>query len=360
MLHAIVMAGGSGTRFWPASRAARPKQLLPLSGGRSLLEETIRRVEGLVPRERVLVVTSDRLVPEVARLLADLPAASLVGEPCRRDTAPCIGLAALLCLARDPEAVLLVMPSDHVISPAAGFHEAIRAGCDLVAADPEALVTFGIRPTWPATGFGYVERADSIRIPGTGVAAFRVGQFREKPPLRVAEEYLAAGGFYWNAGIFVWRAATIVERLAEAEPDCVERLRRVAAAWERTDRDEIFAREFAAIRGISIDYAVLERSSRAVVIEAPFAWDDLGGWSAVSRQRGTDSEGNAIFGKHLGIDTTGSIVHSEGNHLVVTLGCADMLVVHVEDVTLVAPRSHEEAVRKVVAEIEKRGWNELL
>jgi mannose-1-phosphate guanylyltransferase len=358
MLHAIVMAGGSGTRFWPASRAARPKQLLPLAGGRTLLEETVHRIDGLVPAERLLIVTSDRLIPQVHRLLPELPSASLVGEPCRRDTAPCIGLAALLCLARDPEATMVVMPSDHVITPSDRFRSALEAASALVDSSPEALVTFGIRPTWPATGFGYVERAEPI--PAAGVTAFRVGRFREKPPLLLAEEYVAAGSFYWNAGIFVWRAKTILDRLAEAEPETVERLGRIARAWDGSDREEVFAREFAAIRGISIDYAVLERSRQALVIEAPFAWDDLGGWSAVSRQRAADRHGNAVFGRHLGIETTGSIVHCEGNHLVVTLGCADMLVVHVEDVTLVAPRSQEESVRKVVAEIEKRGWNELL
>lgn len=358
MLHVVIMAGGSGTRFWPASRAAQPKQLLQLAGPRTLLQATVDRLEGLVPPESILVVTAERLLPAVREQLPEVPESGLVGEPCKRDTAPCIGLAALLVARHDPEATLAVMPSDHVISPAAAFRDAIRQAAGLVDADPGRLVTFGIKPTYPAEGFGYIQQGD--RLPGPGAPVHRVARFKEKPPAAVAAEYLAAGTYLWNAGIFVWKARTIIAALEERQPECLAHLRTILAAWDGPDRATVFAREFAAIRGISIDYAVLEHARDVLVVEAPFGWDDLGGWSAVARQRGADAEGNTVVGRHLGIDSVRTIVHADGDHLVVTMGVEDMLVVHTADATLVAGRSHEESVRRVVAELEKRGWREFL
>ena len=367
MLHAIVMAGGSGTRFWPASRAALPKQLLPLAGTTTLLEDTVARLDGLVPPDRLMIVTSARLLPAVRQQLPAVPEVGLVGEPCKRDTAPCIGLAALLVARHDPEAIMAVMPSDHCIAPAAAFRAAIRQAEALVLDSPGRLVTFGIRPTYPAEGFGYIQEGDAIPFPpirdgGEQASApvHRVARFKEKPPASVAREYLAAGNYLWNAGIFVWRASTIIEALRRQQPESLAHLERIAAAWDGPDRERVFAAEFAAIKGISIDYAVLEHAGDVAVIEAPFTWDDLGGWSAVARQRGGDPDGNTVIGKHLGIETVRTIVRSGEDHLVVTMGLADMLVVHTPDATLVAARSHEEAVRRVVAELEKRGWSEFL
>ncbi|NDC63267.1 MAG: mannose-1-phosphate guanylyltransferase [Planctomycetia bacterium] len=348
MLHAIVMAGGSGTRFWPASRAALPKQLLPLAGTSTLLEDM------------VMVVTSARLLDAVRRQLPQVPEAGLVGEPCKRDTAPCIGLAALLVSRHDPGATMAVMPSDHVIAPADRFRDAIRQAAALVEESPGRLVTFGIKPAYPAESFGYIQQGERLPHPLGAAPVHAVARFREKPPASVAKEYVEAGTFLWNAGIFVWKASTIIEALAEHQPECLERLRRIVAAWDAPERERVFAAEFAAIKGISIDYAVLERSAEGLVIEAPFNWDDLGGWSAVARQRGNDDAGNTIVGRHLGIDSVRTIVHSDDRHLVVTMGLENMLVVHTADATLVADRSHEEAVRRVVTELEKLGWNEFL
>jgi mannose-1-phosphate guanylyltransferase len=360
MLHAIVMAGGSGTRFWPASRAALPKQLLALAGERTLLEETVARLDGLVPLDRVMVVTAARLLDTVRRQVPGIPAAGLVGEPCKRDTAPCIGLAALLVARHDPAATMAVMPSDHVIRPAAAFRQAILQAAGLVEQTPGRLVTFGIRPTYPAEGFGYIQQGAALTVGPGDAPAHAVARFREKPPASVAAEYLAAGTYLWNSGIFVWKAHTIIAALEERQPECLAHLRRIAAAWEGPHRDAVFAEEFAAIKGISIDYAVLEHATDVAVIEAPFTWDDLGGWSAVARQRGADATGNTVVGRHLAIDSSGTIVHAGDDHLVVTLGLEDMLVVHTADATLVASRAHEEAVRRVVAELEKRGWTEFL
>ena len=255
---------------------------------------------------------------------------------------------------------MAVMPSDHVIEPAAGFRAALAQAADLVEAAPERLVTFGIRPTSPSPSYGYIQQGDSLPIGDGDAPAHRVAQFREKPPVEVAREYVAAGNFLWNAGIFVWRASTIIEALAKHQPECLAHLETIAAAWATPDRDRVFAAEFAAIKGVSIDYAVLEHAKDVAVIEAPFGWDDLGGWSAVARQRGGDAAGNTVVGRHLGLASSGLIVHTSEEHLVVTLGLEDMLVVHTEDATLVAHRSHEEQVRKVVTELESRGWHDYL
>ena len=285
MLHAIVMAGGSGTRFWPASRVALPKQLLPLAGDQTLLEDTVARLDSLVPPERTMVVTAARLLDAVRMQLPGVPESGLVGEPCKRDTAPCIGLAALLVARHDPNATMVVMPSDHVIRPAEKFRGAIRQAEALVAAAPGRLVTFGIRPTYPAESFGYIQQGAPLPVGPGAAPAHTVARFKEKPPAAVAAEYLAAGTYLWNAGIFVWKAATILAALAERQPECLAHLERIAAAWDGPDRDRVFDEEFAAIKGTSIDYAVLETAPDVAVIEAPFGWDDLGGPAAARRRR---------------------------------------------------------------------------
>ncbi len=356
MLHAVIMAGGSGTRFWPESRADRPKQLLALASERSMIEETVDRLAGLIPPERTLVVTAARLEEAVRRQLPQLPAAAIIGEPCKRDTAPCIGLAALLVSRDDPDATLVVMPSDHAISPAADFRKAVSLAARLVEQSPDRIVTFGIRPTYPAESFGYIERGAPLGEPGV----FTVARFREKPPLAVAKEYIAAGNYYWNSGIFIWKAATILAALKQHEPEMHARLAAIADAAGTGGFPEVFTREFAAIRGKSIDYAVMEKATNVAVIEAPFAWDDVGSWQAIARLRGTDAEGNTIGGKHLGLNTSNTIVRASDDHLVVTLGLKDCIVVHTPDATLVANRNDEESIRKIVKLLEERGWTEYL
>ena len=358
MLHAVIMAGGFGTRFWPLSRAATPKQLLDLTGGRTMIQATVDRLEGLVPAERMLVVTNRQLVDAVRDQLKQLPPENVIGEPCKRDTAPCIGLAAHLVRHRDPAAVMAVMPADHLISPAESLRRSLADAAALVEADPERIVTFGIKPSFAAETFGYVERGPSLGQPG--LAAYRVVRFREKPKREQAEDFLAAGNYYWNSGIFVWSAATILAELARHEPQMSAHLAAIGSSIGRSDYAEVLDREFTAIQGKSIDYAVMERHSKVVVIEAPFAWDDVGSWQSLARTLGSDDSGNTIVGKHVGIRTSGSIVRTSDGHLVATLGLKDVIVVHTGDATLVASKHDEEAIRELVKELEKRGWKEHL
>jgi len=363
MLHVVIMAGGSGTRFWPESRSLRPKQLLQLVAERTMIQSTVDRIELLVPPDRLLIVTSKALVEEIRQQLPELPEASILGEPCRRDTAPCIGLAALEILRRDPEGIMAVMPSDHVITPPEAFCAAIELAERLVEQSPDRIVTFGIRPTYAAESFGYIERGDALSAEkksnlATGV--YRVRQFREKPKAEVAQHYLQAGTFYWNSGIFVWKAKTIIAALDERQPEMMQHLRKISAVAGTSEFAATLDREFTAIKGISIDYAVMEHAKDVVVIEAPFAWDDVGSWQAIARLQGQDEAGNTIAGQHLGLRTTGTIVRGPDGHLIVTLGVEDLIVVHTPDATLVAKKHDEEAIRELVKLIAERGWQQYL
>lgn len=355
MLHAVIMAGGAGTRFWPASRAALPKQLLDLAGDRTMIQATVDRLGDLVPPERLLVVTNQKLVAPMAEQLPQVPRAALIGEPCKRDTAPCVGLAAFWVSQHDPDATIVVMPADHVIAPEAKFRAALAGAVQHVDEHPERLVTFGIKPTFPAESYGYIERGAAL-----GGGAYQVVRFREKPKTEVAREYLATGNFYWNAGIFVWKAKTILKALREYEPAMYERLEVIGKSMGSAAFAETFPREFEAIRGKSIDFAVLERYPEVAVFEATFDWDDVGNWQSLARLRGVDPEGNTLVGRHLGIDTKGTIVRTDGQHLVVTVGLEDCIVVHTPDATLVARKDAEEQVRKVAEALKERGWEEYL
>lgn len=360
MLHAIIMAGGSGTRFWPTSRNASPKQLLDLAGGRTMIQATVDRLGELASPERTLVVTNRRLIDPISQQLPDLPAESLIGEPCKRDTAPCIGLAAALVSRNDPEAVMVVMPADHVIQPTEQFQGAIQHAVEMVDQEPTRIVTFGISPSYPAESFGYIERGEDVEVANDAPATYQVIRFREKPSAATAKEYLSAGNFYWNSGIFVWKAATIIEALGKYEPEMMAHLNTIANAAGTADFEEVLDREFSAIKGKSIDYAVMEHYEHVVVVEAPFQWDDVGSWQSLARLRDADENGNTIVGKHLGISTTNSIVRGGKDHLIVTIGLEDCIVVHTPDATLVARKDQEEAVREVVKQLEQRGWQDYL
>jgi len=367
MLHALIMAGGSGTRFWPASRRDLPKQLLPLVDERSMLRATVDRLRLLVPPERIWPAVGTNLVDAVREHLPEVPAATYVVEPCQRNTAPCIGLAALLMLQVDPDAVMLVLPADHAIADVGTFQHAVKLAERLVARPRKQLVTFGIRPTYPSESFGYIEQGEMLTPPlGSFVAiaaeldTYQVVRFREKPGRAQAEEFLAAGNFFWNSGMFVWRADLIVELLRTHQPDMLARLETIAAARGTPQYDDFLAREFPEIKGISIDYAVMEHAPAIAAIEAKFDWDDVGSWQSLARLRGTDDAGNTVVGRHLGVDTRDTIVRTSDDHLIVTLGMKDAIVVHTPDATLVADKRDEESIRRLVQMLKDRGWEEYL
>lgn len=355
MLHAVIMAGGSGTRFWPASRRDTPKQLLSFTGQRTMIQDTALRLGEMVPPQRCMVVTNARLVDAIQ---TQLPSATVVGEPCKRDTAPCVGLAAAILLASDSDATMLVMPADHVIGTDAQFQAAIASGVKLLEADPSRIVTFGIKPNYPAESFGYVQRGESIEL--AGEKAFQVTRFREKPNLETAKQYCDSGEFYWNSGIFLWKASLILDLLRTHEPEMAAHIDAIAATVGTPDFDKVLQDRFAQIKGKSIDYAVMEKHSNVAVIEAPFRWDDVGSWQAIARLSEPDEHGNTVRGIHVGVDTKNTIIYGSPDHAIITIDVEDMVVVHTTNATLVAPKRSEERVREAVKALEERKLDQFL
>ncbi len=359
MLHAVIMAGGSGTRFWPASRIGFPKQLLHLVGESTMLQGTFARLQGLVSPEHTLVMTNEHLVDAVREQLALIPPEQIVGEPMKRDTAACIALAASLIAHADPDAIMLVLPADHIINTDQQFHDCMSAGVKLIEKAPNRIVTFGIRPNYPAESFGYVQRGEAL-IDSRVAGAYLVESFREKPNRQIAEQYLQAGTYYWNSGIFMWRASTILNALRMYEPEMMRHIDAIAKSMGTPSFPATLQREFAAIDGRSIDYAVMERYKDVAVIEATFRWDDVGSWQAIGRLTEPDEQGNCVRGKYLPIQSQRMIVYGTQEHLVVTIGMQDTIVVHTENATLVAPKHEEERVREVVKQLQTRTWTEYL
>jgi mannose-1-phosphate guanylyltransferase len=360
MLHATIMAGGSGTRFWPASRKQFPKQFLNFTGDSSMLQNTVDRLVELCPLDQITIVTNAALVDTVDSQLANRPGVQVIGEPAKRDTAPCIALAASLALARDPQATMLIMPSDHLIANRGLFTAAIRAAVAALDRDPNQLITFGIPPTYPAEVFGYIER-DETPLAGHEFPTYAVKRFREKPDKATAEMFLKTGKFYWNAGIFVWRAATILQALRQLEPAIMAVIDRIAASINTDQFAATLNAEFPKIVGKSIDYAVMEKYPNVRVIAAPFDWDDVGSWTSVERLRTPDSDGNAVDAERfLGIKAKSCIIRGHEQKLLVAIGVSDLIIVQTADATLIADKRDEASVKQVVEELEKRGWHDLL
>lgn len=353
------MAGGSGTRFWPASRHDQPKQLLQLVGDNTMLQATADRLHGLVSPEHTLVMTSQNLVQAVIEQLPEIPPEQVVGEPLKRDTAACIALAASIIVRADPAAMMLVLPADHVISTNLQFHDCIRNAVQLVEQSPQRIVTFGIRPNYPAETFGYVQRGEPL-LDNLMSAVYRVASFREKPNRQTAEKYLQSADYYWNSGIFLWRADTILSALRRFEPDMMQHIDAISSAVGTPGFQVTLRREFEQIHGRSIDYAVMERYPDVAVIEASFRWDDVGSWQAIGRLTTPDEQGNCVRGKYLPIQSQRMIVYGDDDHLLVTIGMQDMIVVHTQDATLIAPTSEEEQVREVVKQLQSKNWKEFL
>lgn len=356
MLHAVIMAGGSGTRFWPRSRRARPKQLIQIAGPQSLLAATVERLKGAVPPRNIWVVTTRDLAAAILKEVPDLAKENILAEPAGRDTAAAIGFAAVAISARDPEAVLAVMPSDHTIRPAAKFRQALAAAARTVEQE-DALLAFAVRPTYAATGYGYIEKGDSLEDSPADLTVFRARLFTEKPDLATAKSYLKHGRFLWNSGIFVWRARTILDEIARHLPAHGALLAEIRKTWGTPKAARALARAYPGFRRISIDYGVMEpaaRAGRVLMAPATFQWDDVGSWVSLANHLPADADGNVSEGTVITIDSAGNIVSSEGKHLIATLGVANLVVVHTPDATLVTTREKAQEIKKVVATLEAK------
>jgi mannose-1-phosphate guanylyltransferase len=363
MLHAMIMAGGGGTRFWPRSRQKRPKQFLKLAGDRTLLQQARDRIEAQVPAAQTWVITSAGHRDETGRQLPELSRDRIVGEPCGRDTAACIGLGAALIARQDPGAVMLVMPADHVIEPVQEFRRAVHVAVQMAEERPGALVTFGIPATYPAIGYGYIHRA-AEHATRQGITVYQVHKpregFKEKPPAELAERYVAEGTYFWNSGIFVWKAATILKELRERQPKLFAAAGRIAEAWHTPQREEVLRREYEGLNRISIDNAVMEDAADVLVVQAPFRWDDVGAWLALERMHPQDADNNTVLATHCGLHTRDCLIVGDGDRLIATIGVDNLLIVQDGDATLVADRRDEGAVKKLVELLQAQGLERYL
>ncbi len=345
----VIMAGGAGTRFWPMSTEARPKQFLSLFGERTLIQASYDRVAGAVPPERVLVLTSASFVELVREQLPELPAENVIGEPMRRDTAAAVALAALICKARFGNPVMAVLTSDHLIEPVEQFQRTLLSAARGAMASGKALYTIGILPTYPAEGFGYLHRGDLLQD-DEGVQHFQLKRFREKPDRVTAERYLESGEFYWNSGMFIWSTDAILEELELNLSDHVKHLKRAMPADGTDGFADALKDAFRPIKKISIDFGVMEKAREVRCVGSTFNWSDVGGWLALEEHLPTDPHGNAHRGELEVHESRNNLVFCEDQEQVVALvGVDDLVVVRSGNVTLVTHRDSTESIKQLVA-----------
>jgi len=358
-LHAVIMAGGSGTRFWPASRRARPKQFLPLCGGRSLLQGTVDRVHDLSGSERTWIVTNPEQAASLHQVLDDFPKDHVIVEPEARDTAPCVALAAATIEATEPGATMVFLPADHVIEPADTFHQLLRRAAALTEAG-EGLVTFGLAPTLAATGFGYIEPGD--RVDADTPAAYRVARFREKPD-RAAAEALVTSGAMWNSGIFVWNYAALTAAMGVCDPALLQCTEAMLESIKASDTAALHE-HFRKAPKTSIDFAVMEKAPRVAVVRAELNWSDLGSFLALGMVGDAAPTDNVTFtagGAQTFLhDSKGCLVYGEGKRTISLFGISDLVVVAVDDAVLVCPKDRAEDLKTLVEALRAAGRDDLL
>jgi mannose-1-phosphate guanylyltransferase len=348
-IYALVLAGGSGERFWPLSRRARPKQLLRLVSERTLLEETIARLNGWVPAERIVVLTNVDQEPAVRALLKDLPAENILAEPMKRDTAAAVALGAGWVALRDHAATMVVLPADHVIKDRVAFQETMTIAT-AAAEITGSVVTVGIKPTWACPGFGYIEQGPPVRLPnsaGKG-AVHHVVRFREKPNVDLADAFLRSGNFRWNAGMFVWSVPTLLSEFNRHAPELADFISQLRSG---NRFHEVLAERFAKLPRVSFDYAIMEKADRVLVVEATFDWDDVGSWSAVANYFARDADDNAANRPTTIADSTNNIVFVEDGTDVALMGVHNLIIVRTGDALLVCHRHQAEKIKTLIGKL---------
>ena len=362
MQYGVIMAGGAGTRLWPLSRGRRPKQLLPVVHGRSLLRLSYDRLRGFLPPERIFVCTGASYRAQVLENLPELPRDNVLGEPIGRDTANAVGFPAAVLQKRDKDAVVAVVTADHVIEPVDVFQSSIKKAFEVAAEYPQMLVTFGIVPTHGHTGLGYIHRGEPLRLRDGSGGAFRVQAFKEKPDKATADRYVESGRYYWNSGMFVWRCDTVLNELAAHLPESYRGLMKIAEAWDTPAQQDVLNQTYPTLPKISIDYGVMELASQAkgkaqvAVVEMPVQWLDVGSWPALAETLPMDEHNNATHGGPcVFIDADDNIVVTDDpEHLVSAIGLSDMIIVHTADATLVCPRNEAQRVKEMVGKVKEK------
>ncbi len=356
MEYAVIMAGGLGTRLWPLSRQNVPKQLLPVSGGKSLLQLAFERLLGVIPAERIYVCTAEAHRKAVLENLPQLPPDNVLGEPQPRDTANAVGFPAAVLFKKDPDAVFAIVTADHVIQPIDTFQACLKTAFQTAKDHPKNLVTFGIVPSFGHTGLGYIQRGEPLE---ENNSVYHVLAFKEKPDKPTADRYVESGRFYWNSGMFVWRADTVLEQLAAHLPLSYQGLMQIAEAWGTPNQQQVINDVYPRLPKISIDYAVMEPASQkksVMVVELPINWIDVGSYPALAETLKTDEHDNAVDCNSLiTMDADGNIIVSrDPKHLVSVIGVSEMIIIHTPDVTMVCPKNDAQRIKELVAKVKEK------
>lgn len=356
--YCLIMAGGSGTRFWPRSRVAKPKQYLSLFGEKSLIQESVQRFANFIPEESIYIVSAKSQQSVLESQTGNLPKENLIFEPVGKNTLPAIGLAALFIAEKDPSGVLIVSPSDHLIQNDELFRQCIESAAS-IADQKDGIVTIGITPKHPATGYGYVQTAEEVKI-GQAIKSFAVQKFKEKPNLEVATGYLQQGGFFWNSGIFVFKVSVFLNAVQQFAPALYTDLLRIKEHIGTAGYESALDKIYREVESISIDYGILEKASNVFLVQGDFVWNDLGSWEEVYKyDQNKDENQNSTVGEVVLIDTKNSYVYAPDS-LVAVVGMDDVIVVQEGDTILVCKRDRTEDIKNVVGEITKRKLNQYL
>lgn len=359
-VYAVIMAGGVGARFWPRSREKNAKQLLEIIGKGTLIQNTVRRLTDMIEPSNILIVTNKIQKPTIIKQIPQITADNIIVEPIGRNTAPCIGLASLFVRRRDPDAVMVALPSDHIIINEDEFKRVLRLAI-WVAYESRSLITIGIEPNRPETGYGYIQVIDEDdgSNPYISRGVFKVKTFAEKPNLPTAKRFLESGDFLWNSGIFVWPVETIVDEIRKLLPDLYNELLKIDAVLDNDHYDQTLETVYRIIRGVSVDYGIMEKAKHVYVIRGNFGWSDVGTWDEVYRLSGKDEQGNSLTGRAFLKDTTNSLIYSP-NKFVATIGMKDVIIINTDDAVLVCKLGESQDVKEIVDYLRRKQMYEYL
>lgn len=358
MFYAVIMAGGSGTRLWPKSRKETPKQFHALISNTSMLKETIGRLNPIIKPHNILIVAGKSHLEAIKQQCPEIPQKNIIIEPMAKNTAPAVGLAAAILAKRDPKAIAAFIPADHFISKGKEFRHILTLA-EKIAGKEDVTVTLGINPTYPETGYGYIQLGKEYKE-SKNDKIFWIKAFKEKPNSKIAQEYVASWQYLWNSGMFVWKISYLLNLYKKLAPKMYKGLLQIQKKMNTKNQAEIIEREYRNFKEISVDYAILEKTKRTLVVPADIGWSDVGSWAAIHNILNLGGlDNNVVIGRHIGIDTSGSLIHS-GQKLIATLGLEDFVVVDTEDVLLIMPKSRAQDVKKIVEKLKEEGKEEYL